>query len=429
MESSGEAGKRLARKRLSSGGKGKLASPLKKRRNTRTGNSTSDPLNLSAKVAPPTNPAHLGPTLGDQPNPLPELLHHDPLNLQGKIDNFDLIVSEFNKKPHPTEKPSCSKSVKKRKRQRNKSQSSNDQPLPPAPPLSYNAQRAVYRYGNYTQYYGYRNKGAEPASDGRVKLMQEEWFRDKTVLDIGCNTGLLTIAVASLFSPFKITGIDIDKKLIRMAWKNLYRGRVSIVTPAGQPFPKSLTMRYLPPAKDLVTSSSEVMRNIEFVEGNYVPSSDTEISSLSPVYDVIMCMSVTKWIHLNWGDDGIKRLFKKIYQELKPNGILILEPQPWSSYAKRKKLTEGIFNNYKTIQLFPSQFTSYLMSPEVGFTSHTYLGKSDNNSTGFQRCIHVYKKSLCDLLPQATPTDANDCKTTPTKETTPIKGTTPTSIV
>ena len=95
------------------------------------------------------------------------------------------------------------------------------------------------------------------------------------------------------------------------------------------------------------------------------------------------------------------------------------------------------------------------MSPEVGFTSHTYLGKSDNNSTGkititihllyntasllyyhvscfitgFQRCIHVYKKSLCDLLPQATPTDANDCKTTPTKETTPIKGTTPTSIV
>lgn len=96
--------------------------------------------------------------------------------------------------------------------------------------------------------------------------MQEEWFRDKTVLDIGCNTGLLTIAVASLFSPFKITGIDIDKKLIRMAWKNLYRGRVSIVTPAGQPFPKSLTMRYLPPAKDLVTSSSEVMRNIEFVE-------------------------------------------------------------------------------------------------------------------------------------------------------------------
>ena len=30
------------------------------------------------------------------------------------------------------------------------------------------------------------------------------------------------------------------------------------------------------------------------------------------VYDAVMCMSVTKWIHFNGGDDGLKNLFEKV---------------------------------------------------------------------------------------------------------------------
>lgn len=52
-----------------------------------------------------------------------------------------------------------------------------------------------------------------------------------------------------------------------------------------------------------------------------------------------MALSVTKWIHLNWGDIGIKRFFKKVYRHLKPGGKFIVEPQPFSSYSKKKKLT------------------------------------------------------------------------------------------
>ena len=49
-------------------------------------------------------------------------------------------------------------------------------------------------------------------------------------------------------------------------------------------------------------------------------------------YDTVTCLSVTKWVHLNRGDEGLKQLLLSIYQLLAPRGRLILEPQPWRSY-------------------------------------------------------------------------------------------------
>lgn len=47
-------------------------------------------------------------------------------------------------------------------------------------------------YGNYRGYYGYRLDGKE---DPRISMMKKEWFYGLEVLDIGCNTGEVTLEI------------------------------------------------------------------------------------------------------------------------------------------------------------------------------------------------------------------------------------------
>ena len=102
-----------------------------------------------------------------------------------------------------------------------------------------------------------------------------------------------------------------------------------------------------------------------------------------PEYDTILLLSTTKWIHLNFGDEGIKRVFKRIHAQLRPGmigwkifnftstlnylgGKFILEAQHFSTYKKKKKLTETIFNNFKNIKLKPENFSDYLLHEVSG---------------------------------------------------------------
>ena len=67
-----------------------------------------------------------------------------------------------------------------------------------------------------------------------------------------------------------------------------------------------------------------------------------------------------RWIHFHQGDAGVRRLFEKISNLLEPGGIFVMEPQTWSSYKKKKKLTPQIKATVGSIKLKPELFPALL---------------------------------------------------------------------
>lgn len=228
-----------------------------------------------------------------------------------------------------------------------------------------------YIYGNYDRYYGYRNPNA--IKDVRVEAFagQPHLFNDADVLDIGCNTGIFTIAVARDLRVRSIIGIDIDKSLINRA-----RQYMSVEVKAQSNGSNDCNNSIYP-------------HNVLFKKANYILSDAKLLDLEQPQFDTILCMSITKWLHLNNGDAGLKLAFQRMYRQLRPGGRLILEAQDWTSYKRRKKLTDEIFTNFKAIKLMPNKFEEYLLSDEVGF-AHSYVLELPNHTTqGFRRPIKV----------------------------------------
>ncbi|KAL6661905.1 hypothetical protein ACP70R_001289 [Stipagrostis hirtigluma subsp. patula] len=291
--------------------------------------------------------------------------------------------------------------------------------------------KEVFIYGNYKNYYGYRVDGSTISAgkasgqgwtrlavtcsyglcfdrgwidrnvgeDPRLEVFKKQWFEGKDCLDIGCNQGLVTIGLAMKFECRTILGVDIDSGLIETAKWNLRRisrlDKVATKSDKAQKSSNSPSQSSLEEAASDMSNgnhsnhkNNDLFKIVSFRRENFVEN----LHGCSEQYDTIICLSVTKWIHLNWGDDGLVTLFVKIWRLLRPGGIFIMEPQPWTSYRRNRLVSEVAKENFNNICIYPENFREVLLD-KVGFRSVEMItDRLVGTVTGFDRPIEVYHK-------------------------------------
>ena len=277
-------------------------------------------------------------------------------------------------------------------------------------------------FGNYKSFY--YNRYLDLYKNNKENFVfDENFFKDKVILDIGCNIGTLTILIANYYNPKFIQGIDIDPNLIKEALNQCKKtSKIKyfsmIYSEAKKIIDKKIEnnnnnnmeidgkkkIEINNETLDLVSEFDKFplsfRLNLKYKfnnEENFININSNNIffkccnyiSKLyeNEKYDTILCLKITKWIHLNYGDFGIKVLFYNIYKQLKKDGILIIECDPFNKYKKEKKFKDKI----KEIKFFPKDFVCYLENVyEFKFVKTLLL--ASNSKKNYIRPIHILKK-------------------------------------
>lgn len=260
-----------------------------------------------------------------------------------------------------------------------------------------------YIHGNYPNYYTRRyytqrkEAIASVEKDPRFLYLKRQLPAGARMLDVGCNVGTFSARLAQQTRARSLLGVDIDAELVREAeLRHAHDPAAHLdefvlhATPTAFPyFPAHAVAEANLSADELAARLARARDKhtraaaVAFRAEDYVatPAADGE------QYDVILCLSVVKWVHLNGGDEAVRALFRKIFAQLAPGGIFAFEPQPWSSYRKYKALFPA--DRLAGIQLHPDQFHAYLLSAEVGFVdSKTH----ELDTADYKRSVTLYFK-------------------------------------
>ncbi|XP_027700199.1 pre-miRNA 5'-monophosphate methyltransferase isoform X1 [Vombatus ursinus] len=156
-------------------------------------------------------------------------------------------------------------------------------------------------------------------------------------LDVGCNSGELSIALYRHFlsleegeicpvstKDLRFLCCDIDPALVDRAEKDC-------------PFPATMSFVTL----DIMDPQTREPLLSSFL--NQFGRS---------AFDIVFCMSITMWIHLNHGDNGLLAFLARLASLCR---YLLVEPQPWKCYraaARRlRKLGRHNFDHFRSLAI------------------------------------------------------------------------------
>jgi len=77
-------------------------------------------------------------------------------------------------------------------------------------------------------------------------------------------------------------------------------------------------------------------------------------------------------------------------KRLRPGGLLVLEPQDWASYKKKRHLTREIRDRVGSIQMPPEAFKDYLLG--LGLEAAGKIKPKGDVIKGFERPIRLFRK-------------------------------------
>lgn len=219
------------------------------------------------------------------------------------------------------------------------------------------------QFGNFINYYAFHS------AVQRINNLNPEMFvtseqNSYICLDIGCNSGELTEHLykylKSLFPEkcIHILAVDIDPTLIKRAKESSIENNITYTC-----------LNVMSPETPQYFQDYLSNLNIAF-------------------FHVTFCFSVTMWIHLNYGDDGLLSFLQLVKDS---SNVVVIEPQPWNCYRNAQKRFKKCGN---TLPFYSKlQIRNSVDSKVVDFMLQSNYSKlyESTNSTWKRKIFSFYR--------------------------------------
>ncbi|XP_059425065.1 pre-miRNA 5'-monophosphate methyltransferase [Carassius carassius] len=192
-------------------------------------------------------------------------------------------------------------------------------------------------YGNFINYYTFN------PPENRLSLIPQTLLQNiglaserVLILDVGCNSGDLSVALYKHLLHEEASGSDFSKREVYLL---------------GFDLDQDLILR--------AQNSNPIPQNIQFIPLDITDGAKSQAVLESylgrfgcPRFHLCTCFAVTMWVHLNHGDEAFLSLLSRLASLCE---FLLLEAQPWKCYrsaARRlRKLGRSDFDHFKTLEI------------------------------------------------------------------------------